>query len=310
MSEVLHFAAMGTTGHLEVSGRHARRLARNAVAHIVSLEQRWSRFIASSDISRLNASAGTPVSVSPLTLDILECAVAAWKGTDGMFSPFLQPAMLDIGYIRSLSASSVLTPSARPTHRRYSPLVRSALRVDRPVGTAALDRGAGLDLGGIAKGFSSDFVLAELMRSGADSALVDIGGDMAFASSESSERPSVSWVVPVDDPFEPGVAIDRLTALRGGVATSSTLRRRWTTTSGDHVHHLVDPFTGWSCASDIAAVSVVADSCANAEVLTKQFVLLGADAAMARAELLGVDALIVGYDRHVRRVGQWEGING
>ena len=279
------------------------------MAHIVSLEQRWSRFVPSSDISRLNASAGTPVSVSPLTLDLLEFGVAAWNGTDGKFSPFLQPAMGDIGYRRSLSRGSVLTPSARSTAPHYTPLVCSPLRIDRSACTATLDGGAGLDLGGIAKGFSSDLVLADLMRAGADSALVDIGGDIAFASSESGERTSLSWVVPVDDPFEPGREIDRLTALRGGVATSSTLRRRWTAANGDDVHHLVDPLTGWSCRTDVAAVTVVADSCANAEVLTKQLVLLGADAAEAAAEKLGVDALIVGYDHHVRRIGQWEGIN-
>ncbi len=307
MTEVLTFSAMGTTGHLEVSGHHARRLARTAVAQIADLEQRWSRFIASSEISRLNASGGMPVSVSPGTLDILELAIAAWKGTDAKFSPFLQPAMLDIGYRRSLSSGPVLTPSARSTVPHYAVVANSPLRIDREAVTATLDRGAGLDLGGIAKGFAADLVLAGLLCGGVDAALVDIGGDMAFGSSAGGERTPVSWVVPVDDPFEPGIVIDHLTALRGGVATSSTLRRRWTAENGDDVHHLVDPSTGWSCKTDVAAVTVLADSCANAEVLTKQFVLLGVDAAVAAAELLSVDALIVGFDRGIRRVGQWQG---
>lgn len=311
MNAVLTFSAMGTTGHVEVCGRHSRRLAQQAVGQVAELEQRWSRFIASSDISQLNVSGGAPVLVSSSTLDLLELAVAAWHGTDGKFSPFLQPAMLDIGYHRPMSARKVLKPSVtsvRSTERHYSPLVRSPLHIDRQASTATLDGGSGIDLGGIAKGFSSDLVLADLMSKGADAALVDLGGDMAFASS-CGPHPPVSWVVPVDDPFAPGVAIGRLTALRGGVATSSTLRRRWTAADGTEVHHLVDPLTGWSCTTDIAAVTVVADSCASAEVLTKQFVLLGADAAIARAELLGVDALIVGYDRRVLRVGQWEEVN-
>lgn len=73
-----------------------------------------------------------------------------------------------------------------------------------------------------------------------------------------------------------------------------------------HIHHLIDPTTGRSCASGVASVTVLADSCANAEVLAKQFVLLGGDSAEANAGRLGVDALFVGYDGGVHRIGQWE----
>ena len=309
MNDVRTFAAMGTTGHLEVSGPHARRLARSAVTLINTLEQRWSRFLPSSDISRLNASGGTPVSVHPSTIGLLELAVAAWRGTDGRFSPFLQRAMLDIGYRRSLSRGPMLTPSGRLASPSYVPRTDSPLHIDHQAGTVTLDPGAGLDLGGLAKGFSADLVLAELVGDGAVSALVDIGGDMAFASVDGDDHGTASWTIAVEDPFEPGVAIDHLTALRGGVATSSTLRRRWASPDGESVHHLIDPTTGRSCATDVAAVTVLADSCANAEVLAKQFILLGADAAAVNAERLGVDALIVGYDGAVRRIGQWERVN-
>ncbi len=309
MSDVVTFAAMGTTGHLEVSGPHARRLARSAVAMIDALEQRWSRFLPTSDVSRLNTSGGAPVAVEPSTIGLLELAVAAWRATGGTFSPFLQRAMLDIGYRRSLSKGPMLTPSGRLASPSFVPCTDSPLHFDRRAGTVTLDAGVGLDLGGIAKGLSADLVLAELVAGGAVSALVDIGGDMAFASVDGDDRLPVSWTISVDDPSQPGVAIDHLTALRGGVATSSTLRRRWVTPTGERVHHLIDPTTGRSCATDVAAVTVLADSCANAEVLAKQFILLGADAAAVNAERLGVDALIVGYDGAVRRNGQWERVN-
>ena len=309
MTEAIRFAAMGTTGHLEVSGPHARRLAQGAVSRIDTLERLWSRFLPASDVSRLNASAGRPVSVDRSTIELFDLAVAAWRGTGGRFSPFLQRAMLDIGYRRSLSSGPILLPSGRPTAPLYLPSTNSPLHIDRQTGTVTLDPGAGLDLGGIAKGFSADLIHAELVGDGAVSALVDIGGDMAFAALDGDHRRPVSWTIAVDDPFDPGVAIDHLTALRGGVATSSTLRRRWTSPNGENVHHLIDPTTGWSCATDVAAVTVLADSCANAEVLAKEFVMIGTDSALANAEHLGVDALIVGYDGSVRRIGKWERVS-
>ena len=114
------------------------------------------------------------------------------------------------------------------------------------------------------------------------------------------------WRIAVDDPYEPGSEIDAVTAIAGGVATSSTLRRRMTAANGEVTHHLVDPRTGWSSKTDVASATVVADSCSNAEVLAKQFVLLGAERAVAAAAGLGIDALIVGTDRHRHRVGLWE----
>lgn len=326
---VLAFRAMGTCGHLDVTGPDARGLARSGLALITSLEQRWSRFLPSSDVSRMNAAGGRPVAVDPMTVALLDLAVAGWRGTDGRFSPFLQPAMLDIGYRRSRSSARVLTPSAQTapiltsSARTASPRDvasrHSPLRIDRAACTVMLERGAGIDLGGIAKGFSADLVLAELMDRGASSALVDLGGDMAFsvegdgpgadASDDGGKDRAalIPWSIAVDDPFDAGSPIDMLTALRGGVATSSTLRRRWLGADGEDVHHIVDPDTGRSCATDVAAVTVVADTCANAEVLSKQLLLAGVGAAVGIARDGGFDAIVVGRDRVVRRVGQWEG---
>lgn len=306
-TETLPFRSMGTTGHIQISGPGARRLTRAGVDRIRAHEQLWSRFLPTSDVSRLNVGHGQPVRVHPSTLQLLALAEAAWRATGGLFSPFLQPAMLDIGYERSWTSRPVLRPGARGCPRRYAYRESSPIVIDHAAGTVSLEPGAGVDLGGIAKGYSADLVSRELMGSGAVGVLVDIGGDISFRSSTlDAHTPAVPWRITIDDPYLPGNDIDSFTALAGGVATSSTLRRRWTDADGRPTHHVVDPRTGWSSKTDVASVTVVADSCPNAEVLAKQFVLLGVEAAVATAEDLGVDALIVGVDHGVRRVGLWD----
>lgn len=61
----------------------------------------------------------------------------------------------------------------------------------------------------------------------------------------------------------------------GGVATSSTRTRAW----GDGLHHVIDPTTGSSAATDLVQVTVTAPTCAQAEILSKADLLRGSRAA-------------------------------
>ena len=60
----------------------------------------------------------------------------------------------------------------------------------------------------------------------------------------------------------------------GGVATSTTLRRRWHT-GGNARHHLIDPVTGLPSDTDLNLVTVIAAEAWVAEVLAKAVLLRG-----------------------------------
>ena len=62
----LRFRAMGSDVHVLVNGPAA--LLETARDRVEELERRWSRFRPDSEISRLNALAGTPMAVSAETL--------------------------------------------------------------------------------------------------------------------------------------------------------------------------------------------------------------------------------------------------
>jgi thiamine biosynthesis lipoprotein len=79
------------------------------------------------------------------------------------------------------------------------------------------------------------------------------------------------------------------------VATSTSLRRRWTR-AGEPVHHLVDPATGAPARSGLAAVTVVAATTAWAEVLAKAAFVAGPAEGAARLRDAGVTGLLVHDD--------------
>src|SRR4051812_35589726 len=92
--------AMGTDVHLIVVGGPEGLLA-GAAAMVDELEQRWSRFLPDSEISRLNAAAGRPVAVSEETIELVERAIAGWRNTGGRFDPTLLGEVMAAGYDRS-----------------------------------------------------------------------------------------------------------------------------------------------------------------------------------------------------------------
>jgi len=62
----------------------------------------------------------------------------------------------------------------------------------------------------------------------------------------------------------------------GAVATSTTLRRRWTV-AGDVRHHLIDPRTGLPSTSDVELITVVAGQAWLAEALATASLIRGSE---------------------------------
>ena len=79
-------------------------------------------------------------------------------------------------------------------------------------------------LPGIGKGLAADLVTAELCSAGATGALVGIGGDLVARGTPPDDA---GWVIVVEDPDDPAVALARIAIDAGGVATSSTRSNRW-----------------------------------------------------------------------------------
>lgn len=74
-----------------------------AIVRLADLENRWSRFRPDSEVSRLNAHAGTDVLVSSETFTLIHRSVAAWHLTGGRFDPTCGAAVVALGYDRDIA---------------------------------------------------------------------------------------------------------------------------------------------------------------------------------------------------------------
>ena len=73
-------------------------LARWGIARLHQLEQRWSRFLPTSEISGLNRADGAARIATADTVRLVEALVQAWHATAGGFDPTLLGTLVELGY--------------------------------------------------------------------------------------------------------------------------------------------------------------------------------------------------------------------
>ena len=285
------WAAMGTTARIVLTGPAGEAATATVRDRVAELEHRWSRFLPDSDISRINAGAGQPVPVHAETLELLEQARAWWQATGGLFDPTVLDALEAAGYDRDRFLGHGAVRVGRPAPGC------AGLELDPEALTAMVPTGVRVDVGGIGKGRAVDLVAEELVHH--PGGLVDLGGDLrAWGRSPGGD----GWAIEVED-LRDGSPVALLGLQEGAVATSSTLRRRWTD-GASCAHHLIDPRTGRPGGGEVVTVTVVAARTAPAEVLAKAALLTGTvDAARALLEAHDVAALVVPADGPPAAVG-------
>jgi thiamine biosynthesis lipoprotein len=166
------------------------------------------------------------------------------------------------------------------------------VEIDLDAMTVRLPIGLSIDAGGIGKGLAADLAIALALQSGAESALVSIGGDIATAGLAGHD----AWRVVIAHPDTTRAPVGTIAVTGGGVATSSTRSRRWRH-EGVERHHLIDPWTGAVSTTDLASVTVVARSGWLAEAHATAAILAGSDRVidhLDRHELTGVAVTATG----------------
>ncbi len=285
--------ALGTYVQLVVAQPSLMPAARAlAVEQLAAVDLACSRFRDDSDLARVNRGAGDWVPVSPLLVDALDAALGAADATDGLVDPSLGRQLVALGYDADLeivrgraaaapgtAAPGTAAPGTAPTDLALGPAPRAGWRqieIDRGQCAVRIPFDVGLDLGATGKAFAADLISSLIAaRIGVD-CIVSLGGDVAIGDSGSGVPHA--WQVAISETPQDDDA-ETLTLPAGGLATSSTVRRRWTT-AGRTVHHLLDPSTGLPVERCWRTASVIAPTCVAANTASTAALVLGEHAVM------------------------------
>jgi thiamine biosynthesis lipoprotein len=220
--------------------------------------------------------------VSADTITLVEHAVAAARATQGLYDPGIGRALARFGYDRTFD--DVPLAAASRTPRPFVDGTWPAIQIDHGASTITLPAGMVFDAGGIGKGLAADLVTTE-HQDRAAGILVNLGGDMRMVGAAAEPE---GWIIAVEDPRDLEHEALRLTIPDGAVATSSRLKRCWTTAVGP-AHHVIDPRTGRPAVTPVTAVTVVAAEAWWAETQATALFLQG---PTALADVHDVEAAI------------------
>jgi thiamine biosynthesis lipoprotein len=265
--------------------------AKNAVAaglaEIRRIEHLMSTWIPTSELSSVNAAAGThPVQVGTENMEVLKASLRMATLTEGGFNIAVGPAVAawDVSQEGRIPSLEELD-SVRPL------ISLSQIDLDETAGTVFLKRvGMKIDVGGIGKGFAADLAVEVMKLSGATAGVVALSGDIKTFGRMPDQK---QFVFGIQHPRkEQGQILGRIALENEAVSTAGDYQR-FIMKDGIRYHHILDPTT-LQPARGCQSVTVIAHDGVMADGLDTGIFVMGPGKGMALIESLSdVEGIIV-----------------
>jgi len=275
------FRAMAADHELKLwSDERARadRVARVAIADVLRIEAKFSRYRDDSVTSAINrAAGGAPVAIDGETAALLRYAERCHRLSGGRFD-------LTSGVLRR-AWDFRRRPPLIPTDAEVA-AARELIgweRVEWDDAHVRLpERGMELDFGGVGKEYAADRAATICADHGIAHGLVNLGGDVRIIGAQPDGS---AWRVGIRHPRRDDAVIGTVEVRAGAVATSGDYERYFEI-GGRRYCHLLDarnghPVSHWQSATVVAPLAILAGTFATIAMLLEG----QADAFLARQRL-------------------------
>ncbi|MFA6173478.1 MAG: FAD:protein FMN transferase [Kiritimatiellales bacterium] len=273
--------------------------------YLESIDDVFNDYKAESEISAINRlNAVGDVTLSPMLADAFDKAGQAWQFSEGVFDVSCTPLR---NLWRQAEKRGVLPSDGEIAAARD----RGGMKVKQNGSRLTLSReGLVFDFGGIDKGIIADGVIRMLKDGGAQSALVQIGGETAAFGLSQKDRP---FRIAVQ---HPGIRDGTWCVIQangnGLSASTSGNYENPITINGKEFYHIMDPRTGYPAKTDVLSVSIAFPETGKnwlADSLSTTGVLLGSGKTFEIVKRFGGEAMfLIREDGKIREVTSpgWE----
>lgn len=261
--------AMDTVMSLTAYGPNAQKALAAAETEINRLDALFSISSETGDISRINQSGSGDLSEDSRIL--LSSALDYYKETDGIFDCTIEPVMEAWGF----TTQNYRVPEQSELDDLLSRVDASCVSLtDSHV---MLPEDVRLDLGGIAKGFTSARVMKVFAENGVTSGIISLGGNVQTLG----RKPDGSlWRVGVQDPVDQNAMFAVVEVADEAVITSGAYQRYFEQ-DGIHYHHIIDPRTGYPANNGLISVTIISPDGTLADALSTSLFIMGPEKAAA-----------------------------
>jgi thiamine biosynthesis lipoprotein len=230
------------------------------------IEDKFSRYEKNNIIHEINNANGKTVGIDDETSRLFGFANELYEISDGLFD-------ITSGVLRQVWTfdGSDRLPGKGEVNKVLKKI--GWQRVVRQQGSITLPKEMEIDLGGIGKEYAVDRCVLIVRHKTLQSVLINFGGDLAVTAPRSDNKFwSVGRMVTGSDS-----ALGMFQLYSGAIATSGDANR-YLLKDGVRYSHILNPKTGWPVADAPHTISVAADTCLEAGMMSTLAMLHGADA--------------------------------
>ena len=246
----------------------AEQLTKLVATEAWRIEDKFSRYLPGSIVNRINEANGKPVEVDAETAQLIDFSVSLYDLSHGRFD-------ITLGALRrvwTFDGSSNI-PSKSSVKKATQHIGWNRVRWNAPV--LKMRPGMEIDFGGIGKEYAVDRA-ANLLRNATPlGCLINFGGDLVAVRKPCTRD---AWKVGVEAVDASKPAGEKRLNLRVGALATSGDARRFLFKSGIRYSHILDSLTGWPVPDAPRSITVAADTCTQAGMLSTLAMLEGAGA--------------------------------
>ncbi len=264
--------AMDTYMTVSAYGEHAQEAVDQAAQEIERLDALLSTGNNESEIAQLNQNGSGKLSEDAGYL--MERSLELYQETDGIFDIAIYPVMEAWGFT---------TQNYRvPEQQELSELLKLTDVSDIKYNAEKLEvtfgkNGMKVDLGGIAKGYTSSRVMDIFKDCGVKSGLVNLGGNVQALGTKTDGS---KWRVAIQSPDDEEDYLGILEIQDKAVITSGGYERYFEQ-DGKTYHHIIDPATGYPAQNGLISVTIVSEDGTLADGLSTSLFIMGKDEAVS-----------------------------
>ena len=267
--------AMDTYMTLTAYGENAKEAVEAGIAEIQRLDNLLSTGKETSEIYKINQNGGGVLSED--TEYLVKRALDIYQSTNGAFDISIYPVMQLWGF----TTGNFAVPGKSDLADKLALVDAGKISLSEENGqtSISLPEGMEIDLGGIAKGYTSGRVMEIMKKYGIESAVINLGGNAHVLGNKTDGS---QWKVGIQDPNNTDGFLGGVNVTDKAIITSGGYERYFIDKdTGVKYHHIIDPKTGYSANNGLISVTIVSADSTLADGLSTSLFVLGTKDAIS-----------------------------
>lgn len=265
------FFAMDTYMEVNAYGENGEKAVDKAEKEVNKLDNILSTGKSTSEISKLNENKKQVVSEDTMTL--IKESIKTSKETAGAFNPTIYPLMELWGF----TTKNYYVPKDNEIKPLLNHMNIDNIKIHESKNEVSFnDSNMKIDLGAIAKGYTSSKIIDIFKENNIKSGMVTLGGNVQVLG----KKPDGSlWKVGIQNPISESEYLGVLQTSDKAVITSGGYERNFTR-NGKTYHHILDPSNGYPANNGLTSVTIISSDGTLADALSTSLFVMGKDKAI------------------------------